>query len=172
MGRLSRARLLLWEAAVVPWHADVNHEKSGVFTLTVNGLVPFAETEPEDTQTPVICSQCGGIQDLILESLGPGIPPRSGLISAEHSCGTCEAFFAPASPMESAAQFLDAAVGAHGILQREDSYLHCGEPMEEGELQISALKVDAGDLFDAPSIRVEMMVLKCKCGFQMSVPTD
>lgn len=139
--------------------------------MTVNDLAPFADAKQQEPLEPVGCTQCGSAEDLILEFAGTDVSFHNGAIALEYSCGTCEAFFAHTASAEGSAPLLSASIKTLGMLQSGDTYLHCGEPMEEGELQLSALKVEDGDLMDAPSVRVEMTVLKCPCGFQMSIPT-
>lgn len=152
--------------------ADGSSDESGVVSLTSNKLVPFAEADSGDTQTPAGCRHCGSPEATTPESFGPGVPDQEVLGWVDYRPGECDNSCDHASCTEAAAPFADACVGEHGVLQRGDIFLHCGEPMEEGQLQVAALRVDSGDLLDAPSVRVEMMVLRCACGFQMSVPTD
>lgn len=139
--------------------------------MTVNDLAPFADAKQQEPLEPVGCTHCASAEDLILESAGTDIAFHNGAIALEYSCGTCEAFFAHTASAEGAAPFLSASIKTLELLQSGDTYLHCGEPMKESELQLSALKVEDGDLIDAPPVTVETTVLKCPCGFQMSIPT-
>lgn len=135
-------------------------------------LTPHVGGQSDALETRISCSVCSSSDDLLLENWSTVGDAQDGLIDLEYSCGACESYFAISCAHDDAAEVFELGNSRCGMLQYGEQYLHCGQIMEEGELEISALKVKGGDLFDAPAVQVEMTVLKCACGFQMSVPTE
>lgn len=105
--------------------------------MTMSEPSTSAHAEPVVVGASLACSKCGSAEDLVLESVGPVLPRRSGMIALEYSCGTCESFYAPASSLEIAGPFTEAPVGVQGMLQRGSTRRQCGQPIREKRLQIS-----------------------------------
>lgn len=117
------------------------------------------------------CTICHTDQHLIIEAIQPAESRTAGLVSIEYSCGNCEAFFAHEARVESVAKLLGKSRSETGVLQFGAHYIHCGEPMSRGRLKLTTLKVTDGDLIDAPGVAIPTTVLRCRCGFQMAIPT-
>lgn len=117
------------------------------------------------------CTNCHTDQHLIIEAIHPCDSRSAGLVALEYSCGKCEAFFAHDARVENVAKLLGTVKSETGILQFGPHYIHCGEPMRRGRLKVSTLKVTDGDLIDAPGVAIPSTVLRCRCGFQMAIPT-
>lgn len=117
------------------------------------------------------CTNCHTDENLIIESINFPAERTPGLVAIEYSCGACEAFFAHDARTESVAKILGRSHSATGVLQFGGHYIHCGEPMSRGRLKITTLKVSDGDLIDAPGVEIPSAVLRCRCGFQMAIPS-
>jgi len=126
---------------------------------------------PEHVEFPTIeCVRCHSAKDLTLESIQPAKPKASGWVCVEYSCGECESFYAHAAPVASVAQFLATSETPSGVLQFGRYYIHCGEPMEKTRIELSRSHAFTAGLDDAPAIRLSSVVLRCHCGFQMTIP--
>ncbi|PYI38633.1 hypothetical protein CVS30_08690 [Arthrobacter psychrolactophilus] len=127
--------------------------------------------EVQDTQGDGLsCVYCRTDLHLIVESIQTPDSKKPGFVSIEYSCGHCEAFFAHDASVESVAKLLANSHCETGVLQFGSYYIHCGEPMTPGRIKLARLKVSDGDLADAPGLAVPSMVLRCRCGFQISLP--
>lgn len=116
------------------------------------------------------CTVCHTDSHLILESIQPSHSRTSGKVSVEYSCGKCKAFFAHETHVQSVARILAKNHGSGGILKFGRYYIHCGEPMGRGSLKLTTLKMAGGDLLDATELELPTTVLRCHCGFQMTIP--
>lgn len=126
---------------------------------------------PEFQDAPLLCFTCGTGDFLTVESIQPCVPSAPGWVAVEYSCGNCEAYFAHNATVENVATILATTLGPGGVLRFGYFYIHCGEPMELKDFRLSSLKIARGDLVDAPVVKVATKVLRCRCGFQISVPT-
>lgn len=139
--------------------------------MTANDSLHLPSDNPDAPEPDLSCPKCHNPDSLILESLGPMTTGCVDQVSIEYSCGACESFYAHDAPFKSVGRLLAATSTTSNVLQIGGKYIHCGEPMLAGELHYTTLKVDDDDLADAPAVTVETSVLRCHCGFQMSIPT-
>lgn len=126
---------------------------------------------PDFRDFPLSCEQCGTAEFLCMESIQPCTPRASGMVAVEYSCENCEAYFAHDATVQNVASILSTTPGPGGVLHFGHFYIHCGEPMELYNIQLSPLKISAGDFVNAPAVPNATKVLRCQCGFQMSIPT-
>ena len=138
--------------------------------MTINSSLNAPSDSQESPNSSISCTRCRSADHLILELIGPLVPRITGRVSLEYSCGKCESFYVQDASVQEVAKFLTGKPATREVLHFGNSYIHCGEPMEEAEFRLAALRVKEGDLLDAPAVKVESSVLRCQCGFQMSIP--
>lgn len=119
----------------------------------------------------LICTNCHTDRHLMVETIQPPDAKAVGLVSIEYSCGRCDAFYAHDAAVESVARILAKSPCDTGVLKFGSYYIHCGEPMIRGRIKLATLQVPGEGITDAPSVKVPMAVLRCKCGFQMTIPS-
>lgn len=119
------------------------------------------------------CSACNSDDYLVFDAVtplppGPDVPalPRWDV---SYWCSHCDGYYGhqtlkvPASETETV-----------GIDFGADGYMHCGEPMQPVERVDQAIldPVDTSspETGPLPTVRVNVEVLRCRCGFKMEVP--
>ncbi|MCQ9163978.1 hypothetical protein [Arthrobacter sp. STN4] len=122
-------------------------------------------------ESSLTCTNCETDEYLIVESIQPHIPRTSGLVSLEYECRSCGAFFAHDASVQDVAKLLANQPGRAGVLHFGRYYIHCGEPMEKGEIRFSTHHPRDGEPADVKAT-FPSVVLRCQCGFQMSIPAD
>lgn len=125
---------------------------------------------PSLSEPHIFCPVCASSVNLIIESIEPLVPRRDGWIAVEYSCGTCESFFAHEASTQDVAFFLAEGDEIPGVLRFGRYYIHCGEPMEEGDLKISGVGVEEDEVTGLRYVRIPSVVLRCHCGFQIAIP--
>lgn len=138
--------------------------------MAANPTLQTSDNGPGENYPSITCVRCHNAEALTIESIQPATPKVDGWVTVEYSCGTCETFYAHAAPVVSVARFLATSDTPSGVLQFGRYYIHCGEPMERTQLKLSRLNVTDGDLASAPAVRVPSAILRCNCGFQMTIP--
>lgn len=138
--------------------------------MTIDNSIPNAIEFHGLQGDGLSCVHCGTDLHLIVESIQAPDSKTPGFVSIEYSCGRCEAFFAHDASVESVAKLLTNSPCETGVLQFGSYYIHCGEPMTPGRIKLARLKVSDGDLDNAPNMTLPTMVLRCRCGFQLSLP--
>lgn len=138
--------------------------------MTIDKSASFYNESQESSATTITCTTCNSAKTLTIDSLDAVGPKLLGRLALTYSCGTCHTAFAHESTPIDVARFLANQADPLPVAHLGGHYIHCGEPMEEGALQLSAVKVDDDDLANVPAVEVESRVLRCQCGFQMAVP--
>lgn len=132
-------------------------------------------TAPSEPQ--IICTDCRTSKHLTVESIHAVVPRTDGWVAVEYSCGQCESFYAHNVPVQAVARFLattDAQTTTDaqpGVVKFGRDYIHCGEPMDEAGRKIAGITMDDDDFNGLPTVYIPAAVLKCQCGFQMSIPS-
>lgn len=134
--------------------------------MSIDQSSHFTSEFPDFQDDSLSCTNCHTNRHLTVESIQAADSQSAGAVSVEYSCGGCEAFFAHEARVESVAKLLLASNSGSNILQFGRHYIHCGEPMSRGRLQLAG-----EDLLDAPGMKAPIKVLRCGCGFQMTVPS-
>lgn len=117
-----------------------------------------------------LCVECGTAEHLEVEeiqTLESGLP---GFVMTEYSCGKCEGFYAHEVPVAGLGAFLANTDTPAGVLKFGRHYIHCGEPMMEQEMRLYTLTAPGVRAEELADVVLPGLVLKCSCGFQMSVP--
>lgn len=140
--------------------------------MTVNYSLYPCDDCKEPADASLTCTNCKTDEHLMVESIQPHVPRAQGRVAMEYSCTGCGAFFAHGASVQSVAKVLAKQPGRAGVLHFGRYYIHCGEPMERGEIRLSTLKLPEGDAAEAPAVTVPSVVLRCQCGFQMSMPAE
>lgn len=133
--------------------------------ITPSPRTPDQTAGEEDNQ--VFCSNCRTSDYIAIESIQPLVPKRFGWVAAEYSCGRCEYFYAAGVPVQALARFMASVSTPSGVLKFGRHYIHCGEPMEEFRRHGQGA---SGDVGEAREAGVPLVVLRCVCGFQMTLP--
>lgn len=138
--------------------------------MTIDSSPNLYDEHPESSATTITCSTCLTAREITIDSIESIEPRLMGRVSLAYSCSTCQTSFAHDSTALDVAQFLGNQADPLPVAHLGGHYIHCGEPMQEGPLQLTAVKVDDDDLANVPAVEIESTVLRCQCGFQMSVP--
>ncbi|MHA7306505.1 hypothetical protein ACX80E_14895 [Arthrobacter sp. TMN-49] len=139
--------------------------------MTIDPSFRIENELAEFLQTTLSCSYCHTASYLMVESIESLRPKVSGQVSVEYSCGRCDAFFAHDAPVGLVAKLLMNCPTGTGVLKFGRYYIHCGEPMEKAKIRISKVQPSAEGLDPAPAVWLPSKVMRCHCGFQMSIPT-
>ncbi|MFC8302678.1 hypothetical protein ACFUCV_03235 [Specibacter sp. NPDC057265] len=138
--------------------------------MSIDRSPSFFNESAESSATTISCTTCNSAEKLIIESLDFAGPKLLGRLALSYSCGNCLTPYVHESTPVDVARFLANQPDPAPVAHLGGHYIHCGEPMAEGALQLTAMKVDDDDLASAPAVEVESTVLRCQCGFQMAVP--
>lgn len=118
------------------------------------------------------CTACGTDEYLIIESVEPfaGAGAAGGtpeFLEISYTCSECDRFYGhPVRHSPLWARRLTSDPGAA-------EYLHCGEPMQPRDSSaVSILEPLHTDPFNeiVADVVLETTVLRCSCGFQISLP--
>lgn len=113
------------------------------------------------------CTHCGTDEYLIIESVEPAVGSDAAeFLEISYTCSECDRFYGHAvrhAPVWARRMNADSS---------DTEYLHCGEPMQpKDSTSVSIFEpVYTGDTFTVPEVQLDTTVLRCRCGFQMSVP--
>lgn len=138
--------------------------------MTIDSSPNFYDEPQESPATSIACAACGSAGNIHVESLDFAGPRLLGRLAIKYSCNHCGALHAHDSTAMDVARFLAEQPDPLPVAHLGGHYIHCGEPMEAGNLELTAVKVNDGDLAKVPAVELESTVLRCQCGFQMAVP--
>ena len=119
------------------------------------------------------CSACNSDEFLVFDAVtllppGPGAPalPRWDV---SYWCSHCDGYYGHQTFKVPASE-----TGTVGIDFGAEGYMHCGEPMQPVERVDQAIfdPVDTSspETGPLPTVRVNVEILRCRCGFKMEVP--
>ena len=132
------------------------------------------QARPEDEADPAPepyvpwCTHCGTDDYLIIESVEPAIgEDASEFLEISYTCSECDRFYGhPVRHSSVRARQLNAE-------STTAQYLHCGEPMQPKDTSTSSIFEPVftdPDGAPVPEVQLDTTVLRCRCGFQISVP--
>lgn len=124
-----------------------------------------ANNAPEE----ITCRRCGTSEHLIIEALQALEPEQDGLVFVDYSCGECESFYAHEVSVKCLTEFISRVEAPLGVAEVGKAYVHCGEPMSEGGMKVTGID-DPADDGRILNVLLPTVVLRCRCGFQMSIP--
>jgi hypothetical protein len=132
---------------------------------------------PPDSQQPdgkrPWCGGCASDEYLRIDSLTV-LNRQHGTLAVAFSCTRCGASgFLETAPEFVAAVLARSSAGGD-VVHINGSYIHCGEPMSKSdpELRYAFQPVITLEMpADVLGIYLQTMVLRCRCGFQMELPT-
>lgn len=130
--------------------------------ITPSPRTPDQTAGEEDNE--VFCSNCRTADFIVIESIQSLVPKQRGWVATEYSCGKCEYFYAAGVPVQAVARFLASVSIPSGVLKFGRHYIHCGEPMAEVK------RHGRGASGDVREGGYPLVVLRCGCGFQMTLP--
>lgn len=129
---------------------------------------PEGEADPAPEPYVPWCTQCGTDDYLIIESVEPAVGDDAAeFLEISYTCSECDSFYG--HPVR------HSSVRARQL--KSDStaaqYLHCGEPMQPKDSAIASIFEPVftdPDGTPVPEVQLDTTVLRCRCGFQISVP--
>lgn len=144
--------------------------------MTAESAAQYSAMDGDEGVANPWCPVCGTDDYLIVEELEPAVDvDLSGhpLWNISYSCSECDSFYGHLTrrPLPGPED------GLYRLVPIEAGYVHCGEPMQP---------VDAGvrPIYDPvsneeppenpvlPQVRLDTVLLRCGCGFQLEVPAD
>lgn len=135
---------------------------------------PGAPAEHADARYgELTCTQCGTTAHLDVEDVHSLESNADGQVMTEYSCTSCGAFYAHEVSVQDLAKYL-AIDATTGVLKFGRHYIHCGMPMQEAKMNLfpttrnTSFNIEPTSL--DPDVTMPSRVLKCRCGFQISMP--
>ncbi|MFJ7749685.1 hypothetical protein ACIQXM_06985 [Arthrobacter sp. NPDC097144] len=115
------------------------------------------------------CTHCGTDEYLIIESVEPAVGKDAAeFLEISYSCSECNRFYG--HPVRHSAV---RARSVNADSSEDAEYLHCGEPMQPRDTEtvsiFEPLFTDP-DGAAVPKVQLDTTLLRCRCGFQISVP--
>lgn len=124
-----------------------------------------AEPAPE-TYVPW-CTHCGTDEYLIIEAVEPAAGEEAEeFLEISYTCSECDRFYGhPVRHSPLWARRMNAN-------STDAQYLHCGEPMQPRDITSVSIfePLHTGAIPQVPEVLLDTAVLRCRCGFQISVP--
>ena len=127
------------------------------------------EREAESAPEPYApwCTQCGTDDYLIIESVEPTVGEDAAeFLEISYTCSECDNFYGhPVRHSSVRARQLNA--------ENTAQYLHCGEPMQPKDTSTASIFEPVftdPEGARVPEVQLDTTVLRCRCGFQISVP--
>ncbi|MDN3481277.1 hypothetical protein QMA10_04985 [Arthrobacter sp. APC 3897] len=129
-----------------------------------------SEGEADPAPEPYVpwCTHCGTDDYLIIESVEPAVgDDATEFLEISYTCSECHRFYG--HPVR------HSSVRARELQPDSTTaqYLHCGEPMQPRDSTVSSIFEPVftdPDGPPAPEVQLDTTLLRCRCGFQISVP--
>ncbi len=116
------------------------------------------------------CARCSTPEHLVIESLHALEPAVDGWVMVDYSCSDCGSFYAHEVSVNCLTEFISGVEAPLGVVEVGQQYVHCGEPMQEGDMNLTGIADTASTDAPIPDVQLPTVVLRCRCGFQMSIP--
>ena len=113
------------------------------------------------------CTHCGTDDYLIIESVEPATGKDAAeFLEISYTCSECDRFYG--HPVR------HSSVWARRISadSMDAEYMHCGEPMKPKDTTSVSIfePLFTGSMPAVSEVQLDTTVLRCRCGFQISVP--
>ncbi|WAP51828.1 hypothetical protein OL239_00085 [Arthrobacter sp. ATA002] len=129
---------------------------------------PEGAADPAPEPNVPWCTHCGTDEYLIIESVEPAVGEDAAeFLEINYTCAECDRFYG--HPVQHSPVWAR-RINVPGTAAE---YLHCGEPMQPkdtGSVSIFEPLHTGPDAVAVPEVQLDTTLLRCRCGFQMSVP--
>ncbi|WP_341394720.1 hypothetical protein [Arthrobacter sp. G119Y2] len=129
---------------------------------------PEGAADPAPEPNAPWCTNCGTDEYLIIESVEPAVGEDAAeFLEISYTCSECDRFYG--HPVRHSPVW----ARRMNTTGTDAEYLHCGEPMQPKDttsVSIFEPVYTGPDTITVPEVQLDTTVLRCRCGFQMSVP--
>ena len=129
---------------------------------------PEGAAEPAPEPYIPWCTHCGTDEYLIIESVETAVGEDAAeFLEISYTCSECDRFYG--HPVRHSSVWARCLTADSSVTE----YLHCSEPMQPRDTSTVSIFEPVftnpdGD--PAPEVQLDTTVLRCRCGFQISVP--
>jgi hypothetical protein len=128
---------------------------------------------PEPQDQTLSCRYCRTDSHLFISSIMPLWPDSQGAVQVCYRCTACGLSYRRVAQVKEFAGVLKRHPGSSDLVFYAGHYVHCGQSMQQtatGIVQFDGHGDSDEESREAVSLRLEIRMLECPCGFQLVLP--